>query len=372
MKVDYVDFPQQYANQREEILNLLDQTMASGQYILGEVVEQFEAGFAALCQSRYGIGVADGTDALILSLKALDIGPGDEVITVSNSWISSASSIALVGARPVFVDVKDDQNLDPDLLEAAITPQTKAIMPVHLTGRCAEMDPILKIAEEHKLFVVEDAAQAVGAKYHGRLAGSMGICGCFSLHPLKNLNGAGDGGIIVTDDKSLAEKICLLRNHGLKSRNEIAFWGYNSRLDSLQAAILNYRLPKLPQVIEQRREFANIYRRILETVVYCPQDLPGCYDTYHLFVIQTPHRDALKNYLADHGIQTAIHYPIPIHLQPCSRYLNYKKGDFPHVEKQSYEILSLPIHNSLSTQDIEFVAESITNFFKQNSSQSVR
>ncbi len=364
MNVNYVDFPKQYADQREEILQALDRVMASGQYILGESVAQFEANFAALCQSKYAISVANGTDALVLSLKALGIGAGDEVITVPNSWVSSASCIVLVGAKPVFVDVLPDQNMDPECLEAAITPRTKAIIPVHLTGKCAEMDAILKIARQYGLFVIEDAAQAVGAQYHGTMAGSLGICGCFSLHPLKNLNGAGDGGVIVTNDQSLAEKLDLFRNHGLKSRNEIACWGYNSRLDSLQAAILNCRLPKLSQTIVQRRNFAKTYSRLLNNVVNCPEETPGCYDTYHLFVIQTQHRDALQNYLAEHQIQTAVHYPVPIHLQPAARSLNYKEGDFPNVEKQSHQILSLPIHNSLSQKQIEFVSQAIIDFFQ--------
>ena len=226
-KVSYVDFSQQYAQQREKILDSLDQTMASGQYILGEAVQQFEKSFAQLCQTKYAIGVANGTDALVLSLKAFGIGQGDEVITTPNSWNSSASCIALVGATPVFVDVRDDQNMDPVQLEKAITPQTKAVIPVHLTGKIADMEAILEIAAQNKLAVIEDAAQAVGAKYKGKMAGSIGQLGCFSLHPLKNLNGAGDAGAIVTNDSKLAEKLLLLRNHGLKSRDEILFWGYN-------------------------------------------------------------------------------------------------------------------------------------------------
>ena len=363
-KVSYVDFSQQYAQQREKILDSLDQTMASGQYILGEAVQQFEKSFAQLCQTKYAIGVANGTDALVLSLKAFGIGQGDEVITTPNSWISSASCIALVGATPVFVDVRDDQNMDPVQLEKAITPQTKAVIPVHLTGKIADMEAILEIAAQNKLAVIEDAAQAVGAKYKGKMAGSIGQLGCFSLHPLKNLNGAGDAGAIVTSDSKLAEKLLLLRNHGLKSRDEILFWGYNSRLDSLQASILNCRLPELSQVIEQRRQFATIYRNKLEHVVGCPDDAVGCYDTYHLFVIQTPQRDHLKSFLDKQGIQTSIHYPVPIHLQPCAKYLGYRPGSFVNVEQQSKQILSLPIHNGLLESEVEWVADSIVDFFK--------
>jgi dTDP-4-amino-4,6-dideoxygalactose transaminase len=362
-KIPYVDFQQQYSSQREEILDALDKVMASGQYILGEEVQKFEKSFAELCNTKFAIGVANGTDALILSLKALGIGPGDEVITTPNSWISSASCIGLIGATPVFVDVRQDQNMNPHLLEQAISSRTKAIIPVHLTGKCADLDTILEIAQRHQIAVIEDAAQAIGAQYKGRTAGSMGVTGCFSLHPLKNLNGAGDGGIIVTNDDKLAETLHLLRNHGLKSRNEITFWGYNSRLDTMQAAILNCRLPQLSQVTEQRRKFASIYRNELQSLVFCPNDAPECYDVYHLFVIQTSQRDELQDYLKEQGIETSIHYPVPIHLQPCAKSLNYKLGDFPNVEEQSQQILSLPMHNGLSESQIKEVAQTIKTFF---------
>ena len=256
--------------------------------------------------------------------------------------------------------------MDTDKLEQVITPRTKAIIPVHLRGTCVDMGPVLNIAKIHNLVVIEDAAQAAGAKYKGNMAGSMGRVGCFSLHPLKNLNSAGDGGIIVTNDDHLAEQLCLLRNHGLKSRNEVLFWGYNSRLDSLQAAILNCRLTGLSQVIEQRRQFAKIYRSKLDRWVYCPEDRPDCYDVYHLFVIQTPQRNALKNYLEAEGIQTEIHYPVPIYLQPCAKYLGYKPGDFPVVEAQCQQILSLPMHNGLLKAEVEWVANTIVGFFQKH------
>jgi len=354
----------QYEGQREKILKVFNQTMTSGKYILGEAVQKFEKNFAQLCNTKHAVSVANGTDALILSMKALGIVPGDEVITVSNSWISSASSIALVGAIPVFVDVQPDQNMDSEKLEQVVTSKTKAVLPVHLTGKCADMDPILKFAQKYNLFVIEDAAQAAGSKYKGQMAGSMGKVGCFSLHPLKNLNCAGDGGIIVTNDDQLAETLGLLRNHGLESRDKVAFWGYNSRLDSIQAAILNCRLPELSQVIKQRRQFAQIYRDKLKAWVHCPEDMADCYDTYHLFVIQTPQRNKLKEYLKEKGIQTSIHYPIPIHLQPCAEYLGYNIGDFPNVERQSQEILSLPIHNGLSKMEIEWVTDTTSSFFQ--------
>jgi dTDP-4-amino-4,6-dideoxygalactose transaminase len=362
-QINYVDFPEQYQQQKEEILKALDMTLSSGQYILGDEVLKFEKNFAKLCNTQYAISVANGTDALILSLKALDIGQGDEVITVSNSWVSSTSCIALVGATPVFVDVRKDQNIDSKLLEKAITAKTKAVIPVHLTGKCADMAPIIEICEKYKIPIIEDAAQAAGARYHGKMAGSMGILGCFSLHPLKNLNAAGDAGIIVTNEKKLADKLLLLRNHGLKSRNEVLCWGYNSRLDSLQAAILNCRLPHLNSQINQRRNFARIYREKLSGIVYCPLDEPECFDTYHLFVIQAKKRDALQKHLIENGIQTGIHYPTPVHLQPCAKYLGYQKGDFPNVEKQCFQILSLPIHNQLTVEDIHKICQIIISFY---------
>jgi len=363
--ITYVNFPAQYADERDAILAAVDAVLASGQYIMGPVVEEFEQSFADLCGVEYAISLNSGTDALILSFLALGIGSGDEIITAPNSWISSASAIALVGAKPVFVDVAADQNIDPTKLEAAITPNTKAILPVHLTGKCADMDAIWEVAHKHGLHVVEDAAQAAGSKYGGKMAGSIGEIGCFSLHPLKNLNGCGDGGVVVTDSDELAEKLRLLRNHGLKSRNEISFFGYNSRLDAVQAAILNVRIKKLQAVIEKRRQNAEFYRSLLDGVVQSPFDAEEAYDTYHLFVIRTPQRDALQKHLAEKGIETAVHYPVPLHLQPCTEELGYKKGDFPECERQSGEILSLPMHNALTEDQLKRVAETIVEFVNQ-------
>ena len=363
-KVSYVDLPKQYALQREEILEAFDQTMAEGKYILGEAVQQFENNFAKLCNTKYAVSVANGTDALILSLKALGIGPGDEVITVSNSWISSASSIALVGATPIFVDVRQDQNVDPYKLGHVVTPDTKAIIPVHLTGKCADMDPIIQFAQNHNLSVIEDAAQAVGAKYKGKMAGSMGHLGCFSLHPLKNLNGAGDGGIIVTNDKQLTQKLKLLRNHGLESRDKVVFWGLNSRLDTIQAAILNYRLNKLESVISRKRENAKIYLENLDkNNLILPNENQDEFNTYHTFVIQTDKRDKLKDYMYNNGVETLVHYPTPIHLQPAAAFLGCRKGDLPVTEDLAKRILTLPIHQYLSEDDIKYVSKSINDFF---------
>ncbi len=363
MKVPYVDLAAQYEAQRDVILRAVDETLRSGKYILGEPVQLFERRFAELCGAKHAIGVANGTDALILILRALNIGPGDEVITVANSWISTASSIALVGARPVFVDVGDDLNMDPSSLARAITPQTKAVIPVHLTGKVADLDAIMEIAARHGLRVIEDAAQAVRARYRGRLAGGVGHVASFSLHPLKNLNASGDAGAVTTNDDALAETLRLLRNHGLAARNEVRMWGFNSRLDSLQAAILNAKIDEVDTVIETRRAHALRYRQGLGELVRCPRDAPDCYDTYHLFVIRCDRRDALKDYLKRREISTAIHYPRPIHLQPCVADQGWRRGDLPVTEAQAGRILSLPVHHMLNRDQIDYVIDCIREFY---------
>jgi dTDP-4-amino-4,6-dideoxygalactose transaminase len=366
VEIPYVDLASQYNQHREEILAAVDEVLKSGQYILGPQVELFEKNMANLCGVRHAIAVADGTESLMLTMKVMGIGPGDEVITAPNSWISSASSITHVGAKPVFVDVSSDQNINPALIEKAITKNTKAIMPVHLTGKMADMKTIMEVAKKHNLFVIEDAAQAVGAKYRGQAAGAIGHAGSFSLHPLKNLNAAGDAGLITTNDDRLAEEIKLLRNHGIVDRENINKWGYNSRLDSIQASILNVRLKYLEQVTARRRRNAELYRKLLTTELQCPQDADGCFDVYHLFVIQTARRNELKAYLQTKGITTAIHYPVPIHLYKAAEELGYKRGDFPVCEKQAGEILSLPIHQGLSDKHIEYIANEINQFMRKS------
>ncbi|MCX5794101.1 MAG: DegT/DnrJ/EryC1/StrS family aminotransferase [Elusimicrobia bacterium] len=366
MKVPYVDFQAQYATERRPLLHAIDRVLSRGEYILGREVAAFESALARLCGVRHAVGVANGTDALILTLKALGIGPGHEVITVPNSFVASASCIALAGAQPVFVDVGPDQLMDPRQLERAFTRRTKAVIPVHLTGKCCDMDAIGAAARRRGLPVIEDAAQAVGARYHGRRAGSLGRAACLSFHPLKNLNAAGDAGAVVTDDPRLAERLRLLRNHGLRSRDEVLFWGFNSRLDALQAAILRSRLKRLRAVVARRRRNAETYRHALADltdVVQCPQDAPDCQDTYHLFVIQCDRRDALQSFLARRGVATAVHYPTPIHLQPCCADLGYRQGDFPEAERQARRILSLPVHQHLKRSQLAYVIHCIRNCY---------
>lgn len=363
--VPYVDLGAQYAGIKQEVLDRIGALLDSGAFILGKEVVDFERSFAALCGTKHAIGVANGTDALFLSLMALGIGAGDEVITAPNSFLASASSIALAGAKPVFADVLDDFNLDPEAVRKAITPQTKAIIVVHLTGRPARMVELMAIAKEHKLQVVEDCAQAIGATLNGQHVGSFGVTGCFSLHPLKNLAAAGDGGVITTNDDAIRAHLLKARNHGLRDRDNCSFFSYNSRLDNLQAAILNVKFPELPRWTERRRAIAAVYQRRLNGVgdLLLPYDHAGEHGVYHTFIVQTAQRDALKQYLADNGVDSKVHYPVPIHLQEAAQYLGYKRGDFPVTERQAGTILSLPIFAELRDEQVEHVADTIVHFF---------
>lgn len=365
-KIPYINLIEQHSLIKKDILEAVSRVLDSGQFILGEEVEKFEAGFAKLCNVQFAIGVNSGTDALILALRALGIGKGDEVITVPNSFIASTSCILLVGARPVFVDVADDYNMDPTQLAKAITSRTKAILPVHLTGRPAEMDAIMEKAKKHNLYVIEDCAQAVLAEYKGRRVGSIGTMGCFSFHPLKTLNACGDGGIVTTNDEKLAEKLKIMRNLGLKNRNECIMWSGNSRLDSLQAAILLVKMKYVEEWIEKRRANADFYRQGLSDIPYIQAPMEREYEraVYHTFIIQCEHRDELKHYLEKNGIESAIHYPIPIHLQEVSKDLGYRKGSFEVTEAQAEHILSLPVYPELKASDIKYIIQTIKRFYQ--------
>jgi len=366
MQIPYVNLAAQHRAIKNDILTAVGKVLDHGQFILGEELGQFEQRFAELCGVRYAVGVNSGTDALILALRALGIGPGDEVITVPNSFVASASCIALVGARPVFVDVHDDYNMDPALLERAITPKTKAILPVHLTGRPADMGQICEIARTHGLHVVEDCAQAVLAEYRGRRVGSLGTMGCFSLHPLKTLNACGDGGVVTTNDERLNQGLRIFRNIGLSNRDECVAWSHNSRLDTLQAAILLVKMDYLEAWTEKRRANARFYQEALAGVggVRVPMDKPYERAVYHTFVIQADRRDALRAFLASNGIGTAIHYPIAIHLQQAAAEFSYERGSFPVAETQVSRILSLPVYPELETGQLEYVASCIQAFYR--------
>ncbi len=343
----------------------LENVFNNANFILGKEVEIFEQRFASFCNVKHAIGVNSGTDAIFLALKALGVGSGDEVISVPNSFIATAGAVVATGATPVFVDVGRDYNINPYLIESVITKRTKAILPVHLTGNPAELDVISNIASKYNLSIVEDAAQAVGAVYRLKKVGSFGI-GCFSLHPLKNLNVCGDGGVITTDSDDIFEKIRLLRNHGLINRDEAIMWGYNSRLDTIQAAIALQGLDELEQITEKRIKNALLYDELLSDLEECiilPPRRDYVRQVFHTYVIEVEKRNELILYLKERGVETKIHYPIPIHLQKAAEVLGYKKGDFPICEEQSRRIISFPIHQYLKEDDILRISEYIHKFY---------
>lgn len=361
--IPYVNLKKQWAEEKKYLSPIILKVLSSGNFIGGEDISRFEKSLCKYIGCKYAVALNSGTDALTLGLKLIGISKGDEVITPSNSFISSTSSIVHLGARPTFVDVLPDQNIDPDKIESLITNRTKAIMPVHLTGRVCEMNKILKIAKKHSLFVIEDAAQSIGSKYNNRMAGTFGKVGCFSTHPLKNLNACGDGGFITTNDYNIFEKASSLRNNGLIDRNNIETFGYLSRMDNIQAAILNYRLKKLNKVIYKRRNNALQYlQNIKNSKIDMVLEKKYQSNTYHTFVIQTEQRNELKSYLEKNNVETAIHYPFPIHMQAiASKYVKNKKN-LQITEDQSKKILSLPIHQYLTKKEINIIISLINNF----------
>lgn len=361
--VPFVNLARQFYSIEAELTQAFLDVGRSGGYIMGERLESFEKKVEEFCGVSHALGVADGSDALFLILKALDIGPGDEVITAPNSFIATAWVIVAAGAKPVFVDVAEDMNIDPALIEAAITPRTRAIIPVHLTGRPAKMDEINEIARRCNLFVIEDAAQAIGARYRGKRVGSLGMAAGFSLHPLKNLGVYGDGGLITTCDASLDAKLRKLRNHGLRNRDECEIWGFNSRLDTLQAAFAEIKLGKLDRWNERCRQIAAAYRVELANYVQVPVDLPWEECVYHNFVIRTEKRDELMKHLKIQGVDTRVHYPIPIHLQDAAKDLGYKLGDFPNAERYANTMVSLPIYPELSEAEVAHVVSAVKSFY---------
>ncbi len=363
--IPYVNLAAQWSEERNILLPIIENVMASGQYVGGKQIEQFELEASRALGVEEVVALNSGTDALVCGLLAVGVGPGDEVITPPNSFVASTAAIVHLRAKPVFVDVKADQNIDPALIERAITQHTKAIMPVHLTGRMAEMKVICGIAERHGVAVVEDAAQAAGASFYGQSAGSWGKVGCFSAHPLKNLNACGDAGFIVTNNSGVANKIRSLRNHGLIDRDTVQKFGYVSRMDTIQAAILRYRLSELSVIVERRKANVVLYRSMLRKEhVFFPMDAEGEDNTWHTFVIQVERRDQLQRYLEKKNIETAVHYPIPIHLQPAARNLGYSRGDFPMAERQAERILTLPVHQNLTPEDIETVSQAVNEYFE--------
>lgn len=367
MNVPFSYLPQQFANPNP-ILKSIAQVVKRGDFTLGKEVQEFESQFAKVCGTQYAIGVNSGTDALFLSLKALGIGAGHEVITMPNTFIATAGAIAASGAKPVFVDCNEEYVINPDLIESAITSKTKAIIPVHYAGHPADMKKISAIAKKHHLHVVEDACQAISSSIDGKITGSFGITGTFSLHPLKNINVWSDAGIITTNSKSMAERLRLLRNHGMKNRDEYAIFGYNSRLDTVQAAVGLHIIKQLKFITDKKIEHAEIYDRALSGFpddVTLPPRRKNVRYVYHLYIIQVRQRDKLLAYLNKNGIEAKVHYPIPLHLQECSKHLGYKKGDFPVAEEQAKNIITLPAHQHLTHRQIEYVIENIKKFYKR-------
>lgn len=366
MNIPFVGLDRQFANLRPELHEVLDKIGLSGSFILGAHVEKFEKQVAEYCGTKFALGVGNGSDALFLIMKALGIGAGDEVITCSNSFIATAWTIVACGAKPVFVDVGDDFNINPDLIAQKITSKTKAILPIHLTGRPSEMGEINKVAASHNLFVIEDAAQSFGALYRDQSVGSLGIAAGFSLHPLKNLGLLGDGGVITTSDETLYRKIALLRNHGLANRDECHVWGYNSRLDALQAAFGSVKMAHIENWNNRCRAIAKHYQTRLTNKLTVPLDRDWEVPVYHNFIVQTDHRDALMAHLEKRGVGTRIHYPIPIHLQRAAEGLGYKFGSLPKTEAQVKRILSLPIYPELDDSEVDYVIEAVNEFYDYN------
>jgi dTDP-4-amino-4,6-dideoxygalactose transaminase len=369
MNVPLLDLRAQFQTIRGEVMAAVERVFESQHFILGPEVEAFERAAAEYCRVKHAIGCGSGSDALLLALTALGVGPGDEVVTASFSFFATAGSITRLGARPVFVDISPDEfNIDPDLLERAITPRAKVILPVHLFGQCAEMDAVRKVAERHNLHVVEDAAQAIGAGYHELRAGAMGAVGCFSFFPSKNLGGAGEGGLMTTDDDHLAEKLRLLRVHGMRPKYYHQVVGVNSRLDALQAAVLGVKLKYLDRWSDARRRNAEHYDRLFAEAgveeVTTPAVRPNRHHIFNQYTIRCSRRDELMDFLTRRGVGAEIYYPVPLHLQECLAYLGYKLGDLPVTERTSRECLSLPVYPELTEEMRRYVVDQIAEFYR--------
>ena len=357
------DLSRQYAAIRGDVEDALGRVFSSGSFVLGEEGRRLEEEFAQYCGVRYGIGVNSGTDALTIALRALDVSEGDEVITVPNTAIPTAAAIRNSGATPAFVDVRqDDYLMDVDKIEAAITRRTKAIIPVHLYGQACEMERIGGIAKERGLFVVEDCAQAHGASYHGQRVGSLGNAGCFSFYPTKNLGAYGDAGMIVTDDEKVADSSRMLREYAQEVRGEALADGYNSRLDEVQAAILRAKLPRVESWNAQRRRIAERYLNEIANAQVALPAVASDTHVFHLFVVRCKQRDALRTHLQEAGVGTAIHYPIPLHLQRAYVSLGYKRGDLPAAERLAEEIVTLPLFPEMQAEEVTYVIEGVNAF----------
>jgi dTDP-4-amino-4,6-dideoxygalactose transaminase len=364
MKVPFLDLKRQYSAIKEETDQAVLSVLSETKFILGPEVKGLEEKVATYCGAKFGIGVASGTDALLLSLRACGVKPGDEVITSSFSFFATAGVISRLGAVPVFVDIDaETYNIDPDQIEKKIGPKTKAIMPVHLFGQCADMDSIVEVAKRHNLKVVEDAAQAIGAEYKGKKVGSLGDFGCFSFFPSKNLGGAGDGGMVVTNDPEMAEMIRILRVHGSKPKYYHSTIGYNSRLDTVQAAILGVKLKYLDDWSKKRRKHAEVYNSAFKDLdVITPKEENFNYHIYNQYTIAVKKRDELRKYLKEKEIGHDSYYPVPLHLQECYGFLGYQKGDLPVSESKAEQVVSIPIYPELKKEEQEYVISTIREF----------
>jgi dTDP-4-amino-4,6-dideoxygalactose transaminase len=368
MTVPFLDLNSQYQSIREEVQVAISRVLESSQFVLGEEVEGFEREFAAYCgEVKHGIAVNSGTSALHLALLATGVGPGDEVITVPFTFIATVSAVDYTGARPVFVDVDlRNRTMDPKQIEAAITSRTKVILPVHIHGQPADMDPILEIARRCKLLVIEDAAQAHGAEYKGRRCGSVGDLACFSFYPGKNLGAYGEGGMVLTNNDEYAHKIRMLRDWGQEKKYQHIVKGFNYRMEGLQGAVLRVKLRHLEAWTEARRAHARKYAEALaDCEVAVPEETPGTRHVYHVYGIRVSQRDEFQKGLQQHGIHTAIHYPTPVHLQPAFAELGYRRGDFPHSEAIAAEELSLPMYPELSSKSLGEVAQAVREGLSQ-------
>jgi len=366
MNVPFLDLKAQYKTIKDEVLPAINEVIENTAFAGGPYVAKFEQAFADFCGVKHCIGVGNGTDALWLSLVALGIGHGDEVITTPNTFIATAEAISLAGAIPIFVDIEEKtHNMNPALLANAITKKTKAIIPVHLFGQPADMDPILEIAKKHGLKVVEDACQAHGAEYKGRKAGSMGNTGCFSFYPGKNLGAYGEGGAVVTNDDALAANMRMFRDHGQAKKYYHGIIGWNARLDGIQGAVLSVKLKHLADWNDARRKHANRYSELLASVkdIIVPAEMDYAKHVYHIYALRSPERDKLMAYLAEKGVSCGIHYPVPVHLQDAYGFLKYREGSFPIAEKCASQYLSLPMFAELTDEQVAYVAQQIKGYY---------
>lgn len=364
MKVPFIDLQQRYQEEKSELLACVDNVLSKGHLILTQEVNEFEEQAAKYIDVKHVIGLNSGTDALMMALWAYGIGKGDEVITTPVSFVATTGAIVHVGATPVYVDVCDDQNIDVSKIEAAITPLTKAIMPVHWSGRIANMDAIMAIAKKHNLIVIEDAAQSMGAYYRGKHGGSFGDAAAYSAHPLKNLNALGDAGFMSTNDDEVNRKVRLYRTHGLESRDNCVLYGVNSRLDSLNAEVLKFRLERLKTIVDRRRHNVELYKSIIKQgSIFIPPEKPEEHNSYVMLITQADQRDKLKDYLQSHDIESLVYYGTPLHLHKAAARFGLKKGDLPVAEAQCEKVLALPHHQNLTDDQITYVAEKVNAFY---------